>query len=105
MMGHGIRAVAALVIASTAAAAAATATPAGAAAAAPGLPGCDLTRRAPAHRAGGVAISKPRAAAPVPCATFVGTTSESASVGLTGAGDVLYAPLLENDAPPPNNTL
>jgi len=37
--------------------------------------------------------------------TFVGTTSEAASVGLTRSGEVLYAPLLENTSPPPQNTL
>jgi hypothetical protein len=41
----------------------------------------------------------------VPCAAVVGPTSESATVGLTRADDVLYAPLLENSAPPPTNVL
>jgi len=41
----------------------------------------------------------------VPCATFVGTTSEAASVGVTRSGSVFYAPLLENTSPPPQNTL
>jgi hypothetical protein len=41
----------------------------------------------------------------VPCATFVGPTSESASVGVTPSGAVLYAPLLENTAAPPTNVL
>jgi hypothetical protein len=41
----------------------------------------------------------------MPCATFVGTTSEAASVEVTRSGSVLYAPLLENDAAPPMNVL
>jgi hypothetical protein len=69
-------------------------------------PGCDPSRPAVAHYGGGVpAPPGSPASAPVPCATFVGTTSESASVGLTRSGDVLYAPLLENNSPPPQNTL
>ena len=39
------------------------------------------------------------------CQTFVGTTSEAASVGVTRSGAVFYAPLLENTSPPPQNTL
>ena len=37
--------------------------------------------------------------------SFVGTTSEAGSVGVTRSGSVFYAPLLENTSPPPQNTL
>jgi hypothetical protein len=69
-------------------------------------PGCDPVRPAVAHYGGGV-VAPPEspASAPVSCATFVGQTSESAAVGVTRAGSVLYAPLLENSSPPPTNTL
>lgn len=67
-------------------------------------PGCDPARPAVAHFSGGVPAPGSRRA-PVPCETFVGTTSESATVGVTRSGSVLYAPLLENSAPPPTNVL
>jgi hypothetical protein len=69
-------------------------------------PGCDPQRRAVAHYAGGVRVpGRHEAGAPVPCMTFVGTTSEAADVGVTRRGSVFYAPLLENSSPPPQNTL
>jgi hypothetical protein len=68
-------------------------------------PGCDATRQAVAHYGGGVAARRPRGSAPVPCVTFVGPTSESAAVGITRSGALLYAPLLENTAAPPANVL
>jgi hypothetical protein len=67
-------------------------------------PGCDPARRAVAHFGGGVPAPGARRAL-VPCATFVGTTSESATVGVTRSGSVLYAPLLDNTSPPPTNVL
>jgi hypothetical protein len=42
-------------------------------------PGCDATRQAVAHYGGGFAARRPRGSAPIPCATFVGPTSESAA--------------------------
>src|SRR4051794_31620926 len=71
----------------------------------PSGPGCDRGRRAVAHYGGGIPAPGRRRSAPVPCATFVGTTSEAASVGVTRWGSVFYAPLLENTSPPPENTL
>jgi hypothetical protein len=68
-------------------------------------PGCDPARHAIAHYGGGVPAPGWRASALVPCATFVGQTSESAAVGITRWGSVLYAPLLENSSPPPTNVL
>src|SRR5215218_4197341 len=68
-------------------------------------PGCDSARPAVAHYSGGVPAPGRRSSARVPCATFVGTTSEAASVGVTRSGSVFYAPLLENTSPPPQNTL
>jgi hypothetical protein len=71
----------------------------------PSGPGCDRARPAVAHYGGGIRAPGRRRSAPVPCATFVGTTSEAASVGVTRWGSVFYAPLLENTSPPPQNTL
>jgi hypothetical protein len=68
-------------------------------------PGCDPARPAVAHYAGGVPAPGRRSSAPVPCKSFVGTTSEAGSVGVTRSGSVFYAPLLENTSPPPQNTL
>jgi hypothetical protein len=68
-------------------------------------PGCDPSRPAVAHYAGGVPAPGKRASAPVPCMAFVGTTSEAGSVGISRSGSVFYAPLLENTSPPPTNTL
>src|SRR5512132_2117583 len=68
-------------------------------------PGCDRSRPAVAHLAGGVRVQGHRGSAPIPCMTFVGTTSESAAVGVGRSGSVFYAPLLENNSPPPQNTV
>jgi hypothetical protein len=68
-------------------------------------PGCSPNRPAVAHFGGGIRAPGRRHSAPVPCATFVGTTSEAASVGVTRRGSVFYAPLLENTSPPPQNTV
>ena len=46
---------------------------------APQGPGCDSDRPAVAHYSGGVPAPGRRSSAPVPCETFVGTTSEAAS--------------------------
>ncbi len=67
--------------------------------------GCDRTRPAVAHYSGGVRAPGGRRSAPVPCETFVGTTSEAASVAVSRFGSVFYAPLLENNSPPPQNTV
>jgi cellulase (glycosyl hydrolase family 5)/glycosyl hydrolase family 5 len=75
------------------------------AAAGPKGPGCDRGRPAVAHHSGGVRIPGRRRPTLVPCETFVGRTSEAASVGVTRRGSVFYAPLLENTSPPPQNTL
>ena len=66
---------------------------------------CDPARPAVAHYSGGVPAPGKRASAPVPCMSFVGTTSEAGSVGVTRSGSLFYAPLLENTSPPPQNTL
>ncbi len=68
-------------------------------------PGCDPGRPAVAHYRGAVRIPGRRRSAPIPCETFVGRTSEAASVGVTRSGSVFYAPLLENRSTPPQNTL
>jgi hypothetical protein len=70
-----------------------------------GGPGCDPARPAVAHRAGGVVLRhQPRGAA-IPCAVVVGPTSESADVGVTRSGSVVYAPLNRNTATPPQNVI
>jgi hypothetical protein len=79
--------------------------PGAAAAPHPKGPGCSPHRAAIAHYAGGVRVPSRRQSAPIPCETFVGTTSEAASVGVTRTGSVFYAPLLLNTATPPQNTL
>src|SRR5262245_56083353 len=69
-------AVAALIVALAAAGAARAAAPLAG-------PGCDPSRPAVPHRAGGVAApSEPPAGAPMPCATLTGPTTESATVGV-----------------------
>jgi hypothetical protein len=68
-------------------------------------PGCDLARTAIEHFGAGIPVARPRGRAPVPCATVVGITSEAADVGVTRAGNLFYAPRLDNTAPPPQNTL
>ena len=55
---------------------------------------CDPARPAVAHYSGGVPAPGKRASAPVPCMSFVGTTSEAGSVGVTRSGSLFYAPLL-----------
>src|SRR3954451_20649839 len=66
-------------------------------------PGCDRGRPAVAHYRGALRTPGGRRSAPIPCATFVGTTSEAASVGVTRRGSVFYAPLLANTSPPPHS--
>ena len=68
-------------------------------------PGCDPSRPAVAHRLGGQRLARQPAHPPIPCLTVVGQTSESAAVGVTRSGAVLYAPLLQNSAAPPTNVL
>lgn len=70
-------------------------------------PGCDATRPAVAHRAGGAPVSpppRPRAldtataahlsttTAPIPCAVIVGPTTETANIGVSPNGTVFYGP-------------
>jgi hypothetical protein len=57
-------------------------------------PGCDPTRPAVAHRAGGVPIAMDARTAitPIPCAVEVGPTTETANIGITARGTVFYAP-------------
>src|SRR5262245_39029125 len=84
-------AVAALIVALAAAGAARAAPLAG--------PGCDPSRPAVPHRAGGVAApSEPPAGAPIPCATLTGPTTESATMGVAASGTVSYAPRLPSSA-------
>jgi len=62
-------------------------------------PGCDPSRPAVAHHAGGVAIVPPPPGGPIPCATVTGNSSESAAVGIAPRGTVFYAPVLEHGVP------
>src|SRR5262249_13615009 len=72
-----------------------------------GLPGFggDPARRAGEHFRGGVAVGRPRGDAPLPCADFVGITSEAADVGVTRSRKVLYAPRPDQTAAPPGDKL
>ena len=71
---------------------------------APGA-GCDPSRPAVAHHAGGAAASPMPLDPPIPCATLSGTTTESAAVGIAASGAVFYAPLFQTAAPPGPATL
>lgn len=68
-------------------------------------PGCDLSRPAVAHRAGGRRLRHQPAHAPIPCVTFVGRAVESATIGVTKTGAVMFAARDDNTAAPPANTL
>jgi hypothetical protein len=68
-------------------------------------PGCDYSRPAVAHRAGGARLARQPARRPIPCLTRVGQTSEAATIGVTRSGAVFFAPLNRNIAPPPMNVL
>jgi Alpha/beta hydrolase domain len=61
-------------------------------------PGCDRSRPAVPHYAGGTPAPAQESGAPIPCATFTGNTTESAAIGLAESGTVFYAPLLETGA-------
>jgi hypothetical protein len=63
-------------------------------------PGCDLTRSAIAHGAGGAAVKPQPQGAPTPCMTFTGPTTDSAAIGVTGAGNVFYGPIEQQDPNP-----
>lgn len=68
-------------------------------------PGCDRSRPAVAHYAGGIRLhTQPaRQTRPIPCLTFVGRTVEAADVGISRTGAVFYAPRTDNTATPPLN--
>ncbi len=68
-------------------------------------PGCDRSRPAVAHYAGGVRLRRQPASRPIPCMTFVGQSVESATIGVTRSGAVMYAPRDDNTAAPPQNTV
>jgi hypothetical protein len=68
-------------------------------------PGCDLSRPAIAHYAGGARVRPQPSDRPIPCLTFVGQSVESATIGITRSGAVVYAARDDNDAAPPHNTL
>lgn len=57
-------------------------------------PGCDPTRPAVAHHAGGVPLAPQPHGAPIACAVQVGPTTETATIGVTSNGTVFYAPLI-----------
>lgn len=64
---------------------------------------CDRSRPAIASEAGGQEISPQPSSAPIPCESVIGTSSESADVGVVDPKTVLFAPLLLNTATPPEN--
>lgn len=60
--------------------------------------GRDAARPAIAYQAGGGALKRQPARAPVPCLAVIDQrSSESADVNVLRSGRVLYAPLVEND--------
>jgi hypothetical protein len=67
--------------------------------------GCQGWRRAVAHHAGGVTLEPQPFTRPMPCAVFLGGSSESALVGATSDGAVFYASVLGNSLPAPWDTL
>jgi BNR/Asp-box repeat len=67
--------------------------------------GCDRSRPAVAHFAGGVRLHHQPRIRPVACMTLVGRAVESATIGVTRSGGVLFAARDDNTAAPPENTL
>src|SRR5215212_9667405 len=61
-------------------------------------PGCDRSRPAVAHHARAARTPSRGRARPVPCMTFAAQSAESALIGLTRSGKVVYAPRMDNDA-------
>jgi hypothetical protein len=68
-------------------------------------PGCDHARPAVAHYPGGIRLRHQPPARPIPCIAFVGQSVESATIGVTRSGAVIYATRDDNRAAPPRNTL
>jgi hypothetical protein len=68
-------------------------------------PGCARARPAVAHYAGAAPLRRQPTGRPIPCISFVGQTAESATIGVTRSGTVLYAPLSNSGAPAPKNVL
>jgi hypothetical protein len=68
-------------------------------------PGCDPSRPAVAHFAGGARLRHQPRDRPVPCMTVVGRAVESATIGVTRSGAVMFAARDDNTAAPPQNTL
>src|SRR4051794_2109225 len=55
--------------------------------------GCASGRPAIAHHAGGRALKRQPARAPIPCLSFAGPTTDSATVAVTRKRTLLYAPI------------
>src|SRR5436190_22194506 len=55
-------------------------------------PGCDPTRRAVAHHAGGAVLDPQPQGAPIACGMFTGYGGAEARVGVTNDGAVVYEP-------------
>jgi hypothetical protein len=62
--------------------------------------GCDPSRPALAHHAGGAVLRPQPSGAPIPCMSFTGPTTDSAAIGVTGAGSVFYGPIEQLDPNP-----
>jgi hypothetical protein len=67
--------------------------------------GCDPSRPAVAHYAGGVLLRHQPRFGPIPCMTFVGRAVDSAMVGVTRSGSVIWAARDDSTATPPANVL
>jgi hypothetical protein len=66
--------------------------------------GCDRSRPAIAHFAGAIRLRHQPAHRPIPCMTLVGRAVESATIGITRSGAVLFAARDDNTAAPPTDT-
>jgi hypothetical protein len=67
--------------------------------------GCDRSRPAVAHFAGAIRLRHQPAHRPIPCMTLVGRAVESATIGITRSGAILFAPRDDSTATPPNDTV
>src|SRR6185503_9957704 len=65
-----------------------------------GLPGCDPSRPAVAHSAGGVPLVPQPTNGPVPCGVLTGKATVENRIEITNDGTVIYMPALLPGQPP-----
>ncbi len=63
-------------------------------------PGCDPSRPAVAHFAGGELVNPQPKTAPVPCMTFTGQPTDTAQIGVTNSGVAFFGPIAQLDTSP-----